>query len=492
MNNDTTYLAAINVVLTALENKVAADYNAAIAVAGADLAALDAAKSAATEAFAAYRESFALKLDAQARIDALDDAIASLGSAFASTAEYLPTAIDIITDNENNLAAVRLAIAAYNAEIKSLDEVKKDSEGFIEYMKSYNPDSRDYTYILDAYAQISQFELRDNSYNYANNDPDCVYYYIPLLGALEEKIEEMNSIIGKFKESVLIMQDTSRDFDTRFNVGYLSAKEVYNGGKIYDGVDVNTVPELSSFIESYLIIEESFSTTINASENFVATVDSAMFNTLYETKKAALAVAKELLANDVNINVAYPGVADAIAKITTVENDIKALEEAASAYISAVAEIATKTTFKDKSAAIEKAQKLQAAGNVVGISGVSEANGALANYSAEIQILEGNSKTFVESVSRLDEEELTLAERRELIIIADSVKIGAEPTYDGVAEALESLAAHKEAYKTEVELINSAFASEVANVTTVAGASANQSRYYSVMELIKLLVASFK
>ena len=129
---------------------------------------------------------------------------------------------------------------------------------------------------------------------------------------------------------------------------------------------------------------------------------------------------------------------------------------------------------------------------VTGVAGVAEANGALANYSAEIQILEGNCKTFIESVNMLDNENLSLAELRALIIIADGVKAGAEPTYDGVEKALKKLADAKAEYKATVEAINSAFSNEISKVSAVAGASVNQTRYYSANELIKLIVASFK
>ena len=494
MNGELVYIDIIDTVITDLQNKVNADYNSALALltATADIDALNAEKKKADEAFAAYRSSFEKKEDATARVNALNGVISSLGASFASTAEKLPTAIGIISENEAALSELRLALQAYKAEIKSLDVVKKDSEGFIEFMKSFDIESRDYTYLLDSYAQVLQFKHRDNSYNYASDSQDCVYYYIGTLEALEAKIAEMDTVIGEFMAYVDIMKNTENDFETRFEVGYLGAKAVYNDGKIYDGVDVVTVPNLADYIAKYLEIEASFSVTINACENFIDTVNSAMFNTLYETKKVALAEAKALLDIDKNINDAYPGVKEAKDLIATVEADILALEQAASKYVAAVAEIGNKTTFNEKKAAINNAAALQSLGNVVGFAGVAEANSALANYSAEIQILEGNSKTFIESVYQLDNEELTLSELRALIIVADGVKAGAEPTYDGVAEAMESLAAHKEAYKSSVEAINSAFAGEIANVTTIAGASVNQSRYYSVMELVKLIFTSIK
>jgi hypothetical protein len=92
----------------------------------------------------------------------------------------------------------------------------------------------------------------------------------------------------------------------------------------------------------------------------------------------------------------------------------------------------------------------------------------------------------------LDNENLSLAERRALIIIADGVKAGAEPTYDGVEAALNKLAKAKADYKAEVEAINSAFSSEISKISSVAGACANQNRFYYVTELVKLIVASFK
>lgn len=508
MNGEDFYLANIDKAIILLEDTVYKDFDDAISAHNLkyadaanedeikaldeELKALTDAKAAAEKAFNDYKVSLAKKEKTDTRVSALNDAISELAGDFEVSSECLTPAIETVTENEELLAKLRGALDAYNAEIKSLNEVKKDSEKFIAYMKTFNAESRDYTYVLDAYKQLMEFKLRDNSYNYSYNNPDCVYYYIPTFEALEKKVEEMNAVINQFRESVLIMQEPDADFDRKFNVGYLSAKAVYNDGKIYEGIDVATVSGLAADIAKYLEIEASFSVTITASENFIASVNAAMFNTLYETKKAALAIAKDLLATDTNINKAYPGVTEAEALITTVEADLKVLEDAAAAYIAAVADIGTKTNFNAKKAAIEYALTLQATGNVTGVAGVAEANGALANYSAEIQILEGNCKTFIDSVKMLDNENLTLAERRALIIIADGVKAGAEPTYDGVEEALTKLANAKQAYKEQVEAINSAFSGEIAKVSSVAGAGVNQSRYYPVIELIKRIVSFFK
>lgn len=508
MNGESFYLDKIDNAISVLEDTVYADFDAAVAAHNLkyaeaateeEIAALDEelksitdAKASAEKAFNDYKISLAKREKSDTRVSALNDTIAAATADFETSSECLETAMEVVTENELLLSELRTALDAYNAEIKSLDEIKKDSENFIAYMKTFNAESRDYTYLLDAHKQLMEFKLRDNSYNYAKDDPDCVYYYIPTFEALAKKIEEMNAVINQFKGSVIIMQEPEADFNRKFNDGYLSAKAVYNDGKIYEGVDVVTVPGLASDIEKYLEIEASFSVTISACENFIASVDAAMFNTLYETKKAALATAKSLLETDVNINKAYPGVVEAEAKIATVEADIKALEDAAAAYIAAVSDVGIKTNFNAKKAAIDLALGLQAKGNVTGIAGVAEANSALANYSAEIRILEGNCKTFIDSVNMLDNENLTLAERRALIMIADGVKAGAEPTYDGVEEALSKLASEKEAYKIRVEAINSAFSGEIAKVSSVAGAGVNQSRYYSVIELIKLIVASFK
>ncbi|MBQ7333366.1 MAG: hypothetical protein IJW38_03350, partial [Clostridia bacterium] len=507
INGESFYLDNINAQITELENKVFADFDSAISenqrresgltaeeikALDEELEALKASRADAEKAFDVYKIALTKKENSDTRVDALSDTLSDLIADFESSTELLYDAIDVITENEELLAKLIAAIDAYNAEIKNLEEVKKDSEAFISYMKTYNPDSRDYTYILDSYAQLKECKLRDNSYNYSYNSPSCVYYYIPTYEALEKRVSEMNSVINKFKESVLIMQEPDADFNRIFNVGYVSAKSVYNDGKIYEGVDVETVPGLIADIAKYLEIEAGFSVTIDACENFITSVNVAEFNTLYENKKTALIAAKQLMETDTNINDAYPGVLDAKAKIATIEEEIKVIEDAAAAYIAAVAEIGTKTNFYTKKAAIDKALALQAAGNVLGIAGVAEANNAILNYSAEIQILEGNSKTFIESVSKLENTSLTLAERRELIIVAESAKVGVEPTYDGVSAASAALVEYKEAYKASVEAINSAFSCEIANVSTVAGASANQNRYYSVIELVKLIVASFK
>jgi len=184
----------------------------------------------------------------------------------------------------------------------------------------------------------------------------------------------------------------------------------------------------------------------------------------------------------------YPGVKEASDSIAAIKARLAEMEAGASAYIAAVNDIANKTTFEEKKAAVNNAYTLKEKGDVIGIDGVQEANLALANADATLDVLEGNSKTLINSVAQLADESLTLAERREQIIIAKGAVDSAEPTYVGVADAKAKLEQYIAAYDAQVSALNSAFSAVVEVANEYASANVNQVKFYKIVEIIKALM----
>lgn len=518
MNDKDYYLSLIDNAVSALEAELYVPVNAELLRINTELqkpgisedakAELEASlktvtdlKAAISNTISVYKISISKGEAAETRVDVFSSAIEEIidGSELLSDVtleddsdlyDLLYDTTDVLELNEELYVKILSGWAKYDAEVKDLEAVKTDSEAFVAAMQNgYDAASRDYTYIIDTYLFVSKFTRRDPSYNY----PDGVYNYMEAYNALEVKYNGITENVNKFKAAVALMQKEGASFDEIYNQGYVVAKSVYNGGVIHPELDTASVPGLNADIAKYLEIEASLGVAIKASEEFIAAVEYAKSATLYQNIKTALAGVNALLAVENNsINDAYPGVSNAKAEIAAIEKRITDLEAAAAAYIAAVADIDTKENFNDKKTAISKALALRDAGNVVGYVGVDVANLSLENHSAAIAILEGNTKTFLESVEKLGNDALTLSERRALIIIAEKAKLAAEPTYDGVASAINALEAAKASYKESVAAINSAFGTAVSSNVTTAGASVNQPRYNSVIELVKLIIANIK
>ncbi len=374
-------------------------------------------------------------------------------------------------------------VIKYQAEVRKLDELRRDSLEYITAIDGYDPENRTYSYILTSYDYISELKGRNGSY-------PGVYERLDKFTELETKRNEIVYNVTTFQTSVAAMKSPESDFITKYN-SYLEAQKVFNGGAIHGDLDVATVIGLTSDIASYITIEAEISSVVTECEAFITAVKSAQLSTYYVTIKKELALAELYVDADktaYTVEVDYPGVKEASDSIASIKERIAAMETAASAYIAAVNEISTKTTFDEKKAAVANAYTLKVSGDVIGIDGVNEANVALANIDATLDVLEGNSKTLLASVAALADTSLTLAERREQIIIANNAKDSAEPTYVGVAEAKVSLEAYVAAYNEQVAALNSAFGAVIESSNEYASANVNQVKFYKIVEIIKLLL----
>lgn len=374
-------------------------------------------------------------------------------------------------------------VIKYQAEVRKLDELRRDSLEYITAIDNYDSENRTYSYILTNYDYISELRGRNGSY-------PGVYERLEKFTELETKRNEIVYNVTTFQSAVAAMKSPESDFITRYN-SYLEAKKVFNGGAIHGDVDVATVMGLTSDIASYTTIEVELTAVIAECETFITAVKSAQLSTYYATIKKELAIAELYVDADktaYTVEADYPGVKEASDAIASIKERISAMETAASAYISAVNEISTKTTFDEKKTAVANAYKLKESGDVIGIDGVNEANVALANIDAALDVLEGNSKTLLNSVAALEDTTLTLAERREQIIIANNAKDSAEPTYVGVTEAKAALEGYVAAYNEQVSAINAAFGNVIKSSNEYASANVNQVKFYKIVEIIKLLL----
>ncbi len=396
----------------------------------------------------------------------------------------------VIAENEDSALKVRTAKEKLAEEKLTLVTVERESVLFIEYMQDFDPSVRDYELIKEFCDRInSECSNRNNSYNYSMT-PN-VYQYSSAFEAFSEKREAIAYNVDTFQNAVSEMYKADAKFADVYK-NYNIAKSVYNGGAIHPDVDVSTVSGLEADIEKYLAKESELNVIIEAGDYYVLLVNIASESTFYNTIKASLKSAEDYFtANSANILDEYPGVAEAKAEVEEIAKKLKALEEASAKYIAAVNEINPKASFQQYKKATAAARALAAEGAVVGIDGVAEANAKLSEYESEINRYEGNSKTLVDAVARLNNKELnlTLKERRELIIIAKTAKDGAHNECSGVTAAKSAIAELEAAYISEVKAANEAFSTVVSNSAALAPSVIGQAKYSAIVELVKLLVA---
>lgn len=428
----------------------------------------------------AYYAELADASKADTRLVKLEDDLEALLENYGSVRKIARSAVKAITECDELVVLVDTARANYKSEILELRKIKVDSEAFVDVMSSYDPDSMVYSYITSTYEELLSYLYVDTSYDYPT-----VYNYSDEFNSLVEKAEQIIANKDRFMNAVSAMTAANAGFSVQYE-NYLIASEFFNGTEIviHSDVDANTINGFLVAKDKYFAKAEELKVTIDACESFIIAAGRANAATLYGTVIKELAAAKACVAEGTNVVDDYPGVKEAKETVAAVEVKLKNMEDGAKAYVSAVAAIEAKTSFAEKKAAVAAAYGLKASGNVVGYPGVSEANIALDKYSESIDVLEGNSKTLVESVAKLADNSLTLAERRELIIIAQNASKGAEPTYSGVSAAKERLAVYVQDYKANVAEINAEFNKQIVNSSSVAGAAVNQPKFYGVVEII--------
>ncbi len=482
MNDDAYYLSIVNADFADVKADITSEINKLIAALpqdSADITAYQALLAKCVAAIDSYKTG-----TAETVLEALKTDLADKTAALDAVLE----AEESILANEAAAVKVLNAKEKIEAEILALDTVRRESELFIVYMQEYDPEVRDYEVIKELCARIeTECANRNNSYNYSST-PN-VYQYSDMFDALVAKRDAIVHNVTTFQSAVAAMCKDGASFSDIYR-SYNIAKSVYNDGAIHEAVDISTVSRLELDIERYLAKESELSVVTMACDRYILLVTVADESTFYNTIKSSVAVAKEFYAaNTDKVIDEYPGVVEAKAKIGEIEAEIKALEDAAGAYIAAVNAINNEASLAQYKAATEAARALSAAGNVDGIVGVSEANTKLAGYETEINNYEGNSKTLVDAVAKLNSaKNLTLAERRALIVTANAAKANAHDECTGVTAAKADIDRHTAAYLAEISAANDALNAALTSSVTVAPSVIGQTKYAEIVEIVKLLL----
>ena len=360
-------------------------------------------------------------------------------------------------------AAVVSAREIYSNELAGLNDIKSQSDAFITLMNGYDATNKDYVYIYDyiAEASDSKYEKRDASY-------EGIEAAEAIFAGLKNKADAMIADVDVFVGAVDKME-AATTFGPLF-AAYLEAHAAYTkygtDAVINPDLDNDTKAGLPEKIASYESKVEDILAKAFICDEFNRIIKEATISSYYTSLVAEITEATAVRAQFGEYEMDYPGIAESVATYEAFVEAIANSETKVEAYITAVNAIATKVTFAEKKAAINAALALKVTGDVLGVEGVVEANIALTNAEAEINLLEGNSTTLISLVEQIKAAK-TLAQKRALIHLANVSAANAEDTYTGVTEAKADLAAEIAAFEAAVAAANGAVESALKSAQAV-------------------------
>lgn len=422
--------------------------------------------------------------------------------------------VDENGENGNVKAAdILSAKQVYDNMSAEIERVKQHSIRFVNLVAAFDYTSTDYEYIESFILAAADCSACDATFKYAEelgldeDDDNYKYEYAAL--ALEEygninlTLSEIKANAGIFMSAVIAMPDNPhkmmQGFGTLYS-NYLKAGSVFipdsaNFGTVHESLDPATYPDvagvsLESCIEKYLRIKAFIDPRAYEADEFISLVNSAATAAAYRNTLALFNEAALYLDTDVDnksIEPEYPGVPAAIATYNALREKLAANVAAADAYKTAVNAINIEASYTELKASVEAALALKEAGAVVGIDGVKEANVKLLEAEAKVKALEGNSSTLKAAVNALKNAE-TLAERRELIFIANKAAAGAEDSISGVTAARAELEAAIAQFNADVAAANTGFFTAVKNAADVTSSTADSSNVYKMADIVNALL----
>lgn len=276
---------------------------------------------------------------------------------------------------------------------------------------------------------------------------DAYVFYATLLEAKEHI--ELNAT--RFIEAANVL-NSSADFNTRAQA-FLVCKNNY-----YDNT---TYPGLSAALAIYNAHYNAINTQIENAENFIKFVQKADYADYIPQKLDHLADAEKYMAYCLTAD-PYNGVMEAKELYDRVKAEVQEKLKNAELYINAVKALAS-LSGDALLEGIEKAEGLKAAGNVLGVDGVSEANIQLDEIVSGIQLSVQYRDYFVRLVDSID----TATDAKQLYKILKNAKNAekdADSTYAAVADASAKLAKAIADFNAQVASANAEFekANEVA------------------------------
>lgn len=386
----------------------------------------------------------------------------------------------------------------YDAEQDVIKTIEYQSNAFGSLLMGFDPNNKDYNYIKESFEALSLFTKRDGTFKFAVEneiaEENIKFATIadaePIYTALGAKKAEIEANAINFMRTVdkMSAEPVPQQGFAELYATYTEAVAAYNGGVIHRGLDNSTYPGLSAVITIYNIRCDYVEQRVALSEEFKSIVKVAAASTYYPTIVAQLAKAAPYVdPNNKAIEFDYEGVTEAKATYDALQADVATIKADSDAYLAAVNAIDMTAAYSALKAAVKDAVAKDKGANFLGIPGITEANIKLAEAEAKVKSLEGNSETLIAAVEQLKAAK-TLAERRELIFVANAAQAKAEATITGVAAAKTELASQIAKYDADIAAANAALVAATEGACDVASFAAPTAGMYKSADVVKAML----
>ena len=385
----------------------------------------------------AYAESYASISDYYERRDLIDEALLYVDYLGTINADEISD--DLKADIEANVERINdFDTALKNAEIGSLALIEAVG-------KNMSADYDNYNEVVAKYNQLHQYG------QYADPTYEGAYEAYVFYSTIREAKEDIETNATRFIDAANILI-TEADFNTLASA-FLVCKNNYYANTTYPG--------LAAALEIYNSHYDTINTQIEMAENFIKYVGQADYADYVPMKLENLAEAEKYmgcLTDD-----PYVGVTEAKALYDKVRAAVDEDVRNAELYIAAVNALDS-LSGDALVAAIENALSLKAAGDVLGVDGVADANIKLDKLVSSIELAPKHRDYFLSLVASIDTA-ATPAELFEILRLAQSAEadavaaLAADPSYQSaVNEASAKLKVAIEAFNAQVVTLNAEFA----------------------------------
>lgn len=408
----------------------------------------------------------------------------------------------LVEDNKSFADRVRLLLqgetdeeaaeilAAYDAEVAALADLKANSEAFIAYMNGVMENnasvltSTDYVALSAFVGETEDLFYADGEPIYSPSYPDAIDVNASYMAAATRYKTSLEKSI-KFCEYVATAKLAEEDLNKPEAERVLTEDEFRAALAAYEqavalNFDNDSYPGMADALADFsgFVKIESIAVVANRFKTNVSTADAAIY--LFMKESWLDKAEPDFDAADVR----YEGVKEAKELYATLRAYIAEKKAAADAYIAAVNNISGKTGDA-LIAAIDAALALRDAGNVAGYDGVTEANIALDNAHKSRQLELAYADKFIKLVNAIDEAE-TLEERFVAISAATAARGNALDTIDGVAAANQKLVVATSLYNSDISAANASYASVAERAADLSSAAT------SLTDIIKLVASAIK
>lgn len=433
---------------------------------------------------------------------------------------------DAYAENVTYAKAAEAAILKYEAIIENIEVSEIYTIDFVSKLEeAYDPMSKDYAHMVKMRNTLEIFvdyfvpEYKYGDYklkqwiekNGIDNMPTIAELtdYEVASGAFEvyeeliQKIEEIEANVAVFEPAVLDMKIEkeaavseaapylTKNFEELYAY-YTTAKSVYIAGAyeygtVHEQLDPATynkgTTNLLACLEKFFSEAQYIEARVAESEAFVNAISGAQATNYYITLVSQLDFAAKYLDADIEYSLEkHTGVADSITAYYELRTKAQKMYNDAITYIAAVNEINLDADYKTLKSKVEAAALLRENGAVVGIEGVESAEVKFIIAQSKLDAAAANSSTLINAVNEL-KAATSLAERRRLIAIANSVKNNAEDAIEGVTEAKIELASQIASYNANVKAANAEYAAAHNNAFSVSASVAPVEALYKAQDV---------